>query len=877
MTNIDTRNLDTLAGAVYFTVGRGTEGGSPASSYRLSVAGVDRNEWGQPSAVAENSGYSIGTIQVDLGQRGTWPLGATSNRPLRAGETTYVDGIIAQAASYARRNGLAFPDDTTQLRADLLTHGDGGTRRDGSRRDTITFIDPAVRDSINAWAGSDEGKRWIHSNIDYPQVRNATQTAMNILDRSGSHIAEDRRFETINILAKTANQYPGRLDQLENVLRRGGDYDALLAEARSIPGAYAGDKAAAVAQTYEDHYAADPNRRAAMDRAHADVASRDYDPAGERNNADVQQALGAIGAGQTRRTGNAVLEEGKSGREVRKLESNLAGLGYRDAQGQALAVDGRFTSETRQAVEQYQREARLASVDGRAGPQTLGSIDQSVRGLQQQLNTLDIRSANGQPLGVDGYYGNGTREAVSTFQQNNGLDATGIADDTTRRAIEAAARERAQSQPAAASRVDTPAHTPSPAPAQAPDAPRAAGPQSFDDVMRIMLPPQNGVTPHMTSDFGPRTINGRADDHGGVDFNYVGGQNGVNLRHPVVHSPVSGVVEYGDGQGSYGTVKIRDDQGNLHEILHLDSRSVRATDPPTRIEAGDPIGTMGGRGPGGASDYAQHVHYQMRDPNGRIIDPEAFWNERARTRSETAPEANTAPAAERSASPSPASITPQPSEAMADGVLRRNEQGPDVGRYQRLLADLGHVGTDGKPLKVDEKFGANTEFAARQFQREHGIDSVGVIGPKTRAALDTAGRDLVTHPDHPNNPLYERMLEKVHAAEATRGIPHGEHSRKVAAALTVEAVREGVQPDKVELSKDGSLVRAVQFSAMGDRPELNRATDPIATGQAANQPIRESSEQAAQVANNVAAQQRDQAFTQQQSQQEAVTQAGRAR
>ena len=62
MTNIDTRNLDAVAGAVYFTVGRGTEGG-PAS-YRLSVAGVDRSEWSEPSAVAANSGYSIGTIQV---------------------------------------------------------------------------------------------------------------------------------------------------------------------------------------------------------------------------------------------------------------------------------------------------------------------------------------------------------------------------------------------------------------------------------------------------------------------------------------------------------------------------------------------------------------------------------------------------------------------------------------------------------------------------------------------------------------------------------------------------------------------------------------------------------------------------------------------
>jgi hypothetical protein len=57
MTNIDTRNLDALAGAVYFTVGRGTEGGS--ASYRLSVAGVDRSEWGQASKMAASSRYNI--------------------------------------------------------------------------------------------------------------------------------------------------------------------------------------------------------------------------------------------------------------------------------------------------------------------------------------------------------------------------------------------------------------------------------------------------------------------------------------------------------------------------------------------------------------------------------------------------------------------------------------------------------------------------------------------------------------------------------------------------------------------------------------------------------------------------------------------------
>jgi len=195
---------------------------------------------------------------------------------------------------------------------------------------------------------------------------------------------------------------------------------------------------------------------------------------------------------------------------------------------------------------------------------------------------------------------------------------------------------------------------------------------------------------------------------------------------------------------------------------------------------------------------------------------------------------------------------------MNDGVLRRGESGPEVGHYQRILADLGYRGADGKPLAVDNKFGPNTEFAAKQFQRDHGIEQLGVIGPKTRGAAEEAGRELVTHTDNPNNALYKKMLEKVHEAEDGRKIPHGEHSRNLAAALTVEAVRERVtNVDRVDFNRDGSMARAVQFSQMGDKFELNRTTDGLATQQAVRQPIKESSEQVEQVANNVQAQRRE--------------------
>lgn len=45
------------------------------------------------------------------------------------------------------------------------------------------------------------------------------------------------------------------------------------------------------------------------------------------------------------------------------------------------------------------------------------------------------------------------------------------------------------------------------------------------------------------------------------------------------------------------------------------------------IEAGQVIGTMGGRGKKGSNEYAQHVHYSVTAPDGKTkINPEAYWN-----------------------------------------------------------------------------------------------------------------------------------------------------------------------------------------------------------------------------------------------------------
>lgn len=133
-----------------------------------------------------------------------------------------------------------------------------------------------------------------------------------------------------------------------------------------------------------------------------------------------------------------------------------------------------------------------------------------------------------------------------------------------------------------------------------------------------MLPPQSGVTPRVTGSFGENRPNG---PHGGVDFNYSGGQTGVNMTKPVIYAPIGGEITFAGGK--YGTVKIKDAEGNSHEILHTDSQHVV---PGQRVSTGDPIGTMGGRGPKGANQYPVHIHYQLRDSRGRLLNPQQWWD-----------------------------------------------------------------------------------------------------------------------------------------------------------------------------------------------------------------------------------------------------------
>ena len=324
-------------------------------------------------------------------------------------------------------------------------------------------------------------------------------------------------------------------------------------------------------------------------------------------------------------------------------------------------------------------------------------------------------------------------------------------------------------------------------------APGATPARSYEHTMQVMLPPQNGVKPHITGHFGEH----RGEKaHGGSDFNYVGGQSGRNLQHPTIHAPIAGTVTSVGGR--YGTVMIQDADGNSHQILHMQDTRVKVGQ---HVEPGDPIGTMGGRGPQGANQYAQHVHYQMKDPSGNLINPESYWNrgiQQEAGRAGHAHDHDHAPA----------------------GTLRKGDRSDEVAELQQSLNRLGVRDASGNRLAEDGKFGDNTREAVLAFQKQQGLKEDGLVGRQTLGRIEQAQALETRTPTgpqlgdkaHPDTALHNAIRSQLPAAI----------SNEVAANVTLQAKQAGIDgPEKLQ----SVAVQDGKAFVMGTTPGNRAAVD----------------------------------------------------
>ncbi|MCC4635332.1 peptidoglycan-binding protein [Xanthomonas dyei] len=200
-----------------------------------------------------------------------------------------------------------------------------------------------------------------------------------------------------------------------------------------------------------------------------------------------------------------------------------------------------------------------------------------------------------------------------------------------------------------------------------------------------------------------------------------------------------------------------------------------------------------------------------------------------------------------------------------DGKLEQGERGEQVKQLQSQLVQLGAVGRDGKPLHADGDFGGNTKYAVEQFQREHGLQIDGVVGQQTQAALakaltqaapkqpehtaapaaqaQAASSPLLSDPRHPDNAMYNGAVSKLEALGERGGFANRKELEQAAGQIVFESKVSGLQRiDHVVPNKSGDGFFAVQ-GEMTD-PAMQRVF--VDRNQAQNQPLENSSRQAAE-------------------------------
>jgi hypothetical protein len=247
--------------------------------------------------------------------------------------------------------------------------------------------------------------------------------------------------------------------------------------------------------------------------------------------------------------------------------------------------------------------------------------------------------------------------------------------------------------------------------------------------------------------------------HGGNDLNYIGGRYALlNKSHPAIHSPVDGVVTNA-GQGTVGKIAIRDKDGFSHEILHTQKQNVSIGDP---VAAGQLIGTMGNTG-----THDQHVHYQLKDPEGHTINPTTFWDQQGAVEPNPAPPAHAtglfgtggqfAPGSAtspRSRYDSGSFIPPSDEAAIPDGSkdVRRlvRVSGPTAAALVEMAAKpvtpLNEIPPD-RPASFDDRFG--DWVSSQQASAPRGPYQVGPPQQGSRPLGIVSGKPM---PDYPFPP-----------------------------------------------------------------------------------------------------------------------------
>jgi Putative peptidoglycan binding domain/Peptidase family M23 len=221
-------------------------------------------------------------------------------------------------------------------------------------------------------------------------------------------------------------------------------------------------------------------------------------------------------------------------------------------------------------------------------------------------------------------------------------------------------------------------------------------------------------------------------EHHFNDTFWAGRSHGFHTGQDIIADKMTPVVAAADGVVLYVnwtaqahmnpdrccSLVIRHDDGWESWYIHLDNDTTgtddgqgwgikRAITPGVRVTAGQHIAWVGDSG--NAEGTTPHLHFELRDPNGVVVNPYS---------SLVAAGGN--------------DVGNGPRDPFVGGArpLTLGTNGADVRILQASLVDLGYsVGS------VDAHFGPNTQAAVKKFQSNVGLGVDGIVGRQTKTAI----------------------------------------------------------------------------------------------------------------------------------------------
>ena len=252
-------------------------------------------------------------------------------------------------------------------------------------------------------------------------------------------------------------------------------------------------------------------------------------------------------------------------------------------------------------------------------------------------------------------------------------------------------------------------------------------------IVRPITFPVNGTSSFRDDFSEPR--GGGTREHLGIDI--------ITAKMTPVVAAADGTVTYVvSPQASWGySISIRDAEGYQYRYLHLNNDTPGTDDGRggeanayasgirrgTSVTKGQIIGWAGDSG--NAEAVGSHLHFEIREPNRTPTNPY--------------------PSLVTAAASSTLTIT-----VVDGGAPSRNDTGTDIGSVSSYVftkpLSIGSRGEEVSQLQrrlraldyffypeITGYFGPITEKAVIDFQKANGIDPIGIVGPKTRAALNS--------------------------------------------------------------------------------------------------------------------------------------------